>query len=77
MIMSISIGFLIFDEIMIKVFWNNPNADKLTAQMSMHHWLAAAYFASAFIVGYAVPSSISVGLVCEISTFFANLVDLI
>lgn len=76
-VMSISLGYLIFDEIAMRTLWANPWVDKLTVQMSAHHYIVAVFFISAFGTGYALATIVNVGLICEISTLFANLVELV
>ena len=72
-VMMVSMGYLIFDEFRIRFLVADMKANKMTAQMSLHHYLVALYFISTLLVGYGAPAIASIGLTCEISTLFLNI----
>lgn len=76
-LMCVSLSYLLFDEIAMRTMWANPWADKLTVQMSYHHYIVGFYFITAFGAGYAFSTIVNIALLCEISTFFANLVEIV
>ena len=67
-------GFFLYDEIVLRCVYTDPYADgdKVTMQHSMHHWFGIIYMLTALFVGYAMPSSIAMGLMSEFSTIWLN-----
>lgn len=75
-ILLLSLSYLIFDELVIRLFWHDPWADKMTRQMSLHHYIVSFYYFGAFFAGYSTPSMVSTVLICELSTLFLNISEL-
>lgn len=74
--MMFSLGYLIFDEITIRFIWHDPYANKMTMQMSLHHYIVGIYLFFSFASGYSLASTNSVGLLCEFSTFLLNMTEM-
>lgn len=67
-------GFFLYDEIVLRLVYTDPYADgdKVTMQHSVHHWLGILWMLSSLCVGYSMPSSLAIFLICELSTIWLN-----
>jgi len=65
----VTIGYLSYDFILYK-FFMPPN--DLNFQSTMHHVVGILGIGSGLVVGFGIPCSSNIALLCEISTFFLN-----
>lgn len=72
-IIAISLGYMIYDEINFRFFFRNFGSDSMDYQMSLHHYLGILYYSSSMVTGFAAPNITGVALICEISTILLNL----
>ena len=70
--MAVSFSYLVFDEITMRLCFNDFRSDKMNSQNSVHHYLSGLYFATVIITGYGISTTNAV-LICELSTFLLNM----